>query len=173
MSESVLINSQNLDNPKQILGHFSSGQLLKLDASPDSVLIICHRHHAEIVGSGAAVGSILDLDTHQVIPLGEVSFSVPNSFQERQEAYLKRQEWLATNQEIVQEPVPLKRAVMIMLKLTQYCGVEAVQKLPDEVLAKLAGVLPKTVMMARQSMPQRSTPSLTKTEHSPVLCSNV
>ena len=145
---STTLNKQST----QLLSNFSSGQLLKIKANPGNAIIICHRYYAEIVGPGAAVGGVLDLDCQQVIPMGEVSFVVPSSFQERKQAYLTRQKLIRAMQMVVQNRIPLQRAKITISIVKHYCCAEAFKNLPDEVLAQIAGVLPKTITMARQTL---------------------
>ncbi|MFW6358610.1 MAG: hypothetical protein ACOC0N_05265 [Chroococcales cyanobacterium] len=139
-------------SPTQLLTNLQSGQLYQIRAPRGSFAIICHRHHAEIAGPGAAVGGALDLDCHRLIPVGTVALAYPESREERQQARLMRQKWLKATQKLMDNPVPLKRAILLLRGLEKYCGSIALNSLSDEVLAQLIGVLPKTMTMARQSL---------------------
>lgn len=141
--------------PTQVLSHLHTGQLLRVDAPRGSALIICHRHHAEIAGPGAAVGGLLDIDCRRVIPIGRVALIRPDSHAERKKAFQLRQGWIQSTQKVAQHPVPLKRAKAILKMLERYCGVEATEQLPEDVLAQLVGVLPQTIVMARKVRQQR------------------
>jgi hypothetical protein len=136
--------------PTQVLSQLHTGQLLRVDAAHGSILIVCHRHHAEIVGPGAAVGGILDIDCRRVIPIGRVSLACPESHEERKKAFLLRQKWIHITQKVAAHPVPLKRAKAILTLLEQYCGLETTEQLPEDVLGQLVGVLPQTMVVARK-----------------------
>lgn len=135
-----------------ILGALSTGQLLRLEGPENSALIICRRYYAEFVGPGAAVGGPFDVDCVQLIPIGPIAFHYLDNPLDKIQAFQVRHQWMNLAQKIVLDPVPLKRALAIMLRVQRYCGIEAVAQLPNDLLAQLAGVLPNTVAMARQSL---------------------
>ena len=135
--------------PTEILNQLKSGQLLKVNGFPGSAIIICHRHHAEMAGPGAAVGSLFDINCRRVIPIGNPSVVYPESLAERQKAYVVRQQWIRLNQKAMEHCVPLHRAVAILRLFERYFGPEATTQMPDEILAQLVGVFPKTIQMAR------------------------
>ncbi len=141
-----------IDQPTEILGSLQSGQLLRIKGERGSALIICHRHHAELAGPGAAVGSLFDLDCHRTIPIGKIALVYPESRPERLKAYRIRQEWLRFTQKGMESHVPLQRAQNILILLTKYFGGGTVIQLPDEIVAQLVGVLPKTIQIARRSI---------------------
>ena len=137
-------------NCKQVLTQLNSGQILKIDSRCRGGVILCKRHHAEFAGYGAAVGGICDIDCNRVIPIGDVSVIHPESFPERQKAFIMRQRWFRFTQKAMESAVPLQRAYMILVMLEKYFGTEAVNSIEDDILCQLIGVLPKTVIMARQ-----------------------
>lgn len=137
-------------NSKQVLTQLNSGQILQIDSRCRGGIILCKRHHAEFAGYGAAVGGICDIDCNRVIPVGEVSLIHPKSFPDRQKAFIMRQQWFRFTQKAMESSVPLQRAYMILVMLEKYFGVEAVSSILDDVICQLIGVLPKTVIMARQ-----------------------
>lgn len=147
--------SQVLKNTGAVLSQLQSGQLLMLDGDRQGGLIICKRHHAEFAGSGSAVGGIFDIDCVRTIAVGDVALIYPESSQQRQQAFLKRKDWLTSFQTPLMESVPLKRAGEILQLFEQYFEPETVKSLPDDALAMLAGVLPQTIVMARQSIQKR------------------
>ena len=144
--------------PPQILSQLHSGQLLRIEGKDGTALLVCHRHHTEIAGPGAAVGGLLDLDCRRVIPIGKVALVGTQSHEERRKAFLLRQRWIQRTHKAASEPVPLKRATTILMMLERYCGVEATAQLPDDILGQLVGVLPKTMAMARQVRPNVQLP---------------
>lgn len=137
----------------QILPQFQSGKMLSLLPRPGSGLILCKSHHAELVGWGSAVGGICDLDVGQVIEIGTCILVCPESHQQRKKAYLTRQKWLSLMQKVTGNSVPLRRAVGILQLVEKFFGLAVAISLPDEVLARLVGVLPKTITMARRYNP--------------------
>lgn len=136
-------------SPTQVLGQLRSGQLFYVLASPGNALILCHPHHAEIIGPNAAVGGALDIDCHRIIPLGKAALTYPESYIKRREAFVTRRRWICATQKAVDCSVPLKRARAILIMTAKYCGWSAVRELEDEVLAQIVGVLPETIVAAR------------------------
>ncbi|HIK27055.1 MAG: hypothetical protein N3E45_07380 [Oscillatoriaceae bacterium SKW80] len=141
---------QTATHSTQILPLLKSGHLLAIDPQCRGGLIICKNHHAELAGPGAAVGGAFDLTCLKVVPLGDCRFICPNSYEARQQAYRCRQEWLERTQQAMQDAVPLRRAKAILALIAQYFDSQTAESLPDDILAMLVGVFPKTVRMARQ-----------------------
>lgn len=136
---------------QQVALQFPLPNMLRLGSHPGSGLILCKRHHAELVGWGSAVGGLFDAEVRDIIPLGEPTWICPDSFQARQHAYAVRVRWLKFMQQLTANPVPLQRAFKILYHLEKYFGIQAVQQLSNEVLGQLVGVLPETIAIARQS----------------------
>lgn len=153
--------------PTEILSQLQSGQLLKVNGRPGNALIICHRHHAELAGPGAAVGGVFDADCSRVIAVGKISIVYPQSGSDRQKGYALRQRWILFTQQVMEKSwVPLQRAQNLLIMLHQYFAPEVIDQLPDEILAQLVGVLPKTIGMVRHSI--KSQPESTL-QDSPLL----
>lgn len=140
-----------ITQPKEIINQLQNGQLLKVSGIRGNGIIIFHRHHAELAGPGAAVGGIFDIKCSRVIPLGKASIVHPQSFNERQKAYKLRQQWIRFTQNAMESAVPLQRANQLLISLYKYFDPQIIDQLPSDVLAKLVGVLPKTIAMVRQS----------------------
>ncbi len=151
MSEQALILRPILQ-PTEIVAQLQSGQLLRVSGHRGNAIIICHRHHAELAGPGAAVGGVLDLDCGRVIPVGTIALVYPQSRRERQQAYLLRQRWTLFTQEAMKSWVPLQRAENLLIMLNKYFKPSVIDQLSDEVLAQLVGVLPTTIGMVRQAL---------------------
>ncbi|MEC4804011.1 MAG: hypothetical protein SAJ12_21670 [Jaaginema sp. PMC 1079.18] len=143
--------------PTQILSHLHSGQLLRIDARSGNGVIVCHRHYAQILGPGAAVGGIFDLDCRRIITIGQVSLVYPESLKEKRQAFLTRKKWINSTQKIAQHPSALQRATILLRMLERYCGTEIAAQLPTEVLAQIVGVLPSTMATAGKMMPQHQS----------------
>jgi hypothetical protein len=143
--------------PTEILSQLKTGQLLRVNGCRGNALIICHHHHAEIAGPGAAVGSIFDLKCSRIIPVGKISIAYPESRIERQQAYARRQQWILFTHRAMESWVPLERAKNILILLHKYFEPQIINELPDEVLAQLVGVLPKTIAMVRPSFKSKQS----------------
>jgi hypothetical protein len=115
-------------------------------------LILYKRYHAEFAGPGAAVGGEFDWDGQGVLPLGNLLLDSPGSADERQRSYMIRRQWIRLTRQITDNPVPLRRAQLLLNQFEQYFDSETMTQLPDEALALLVGVLPQTITMARYSV---------------------
>ncbi|WP_204103324.1 MULTISPECIES: hypothetical protein [Spirulina sp. CCY15215] len=153
MSNQALSRSP-LFPPTQVLTNLNSGQLFFVKAAKGGGIIVCHPHHAEILGPGAAVGGMLDLDCRRLVPLGKVALTYPESYEQRRQSFLIRQKWVGSAQKAIKHPVPLKRAYLMVMMLEKYFGCKAIAALSDEILASIAGVLPNTMAIARQQRKQ-------------------
>jgi hypothetical protein len=136
----------------EILAQIKSGQLFMVNSRRKNGLIIYRQYYAEFAGPGAAVGSLLDVDCQQVLPVGNLSLICPESFDDRQKAYLIRRQWIRLTQQITDNPVPQQRAQMILNQFENYFDAEIVAQLPDEAFALLVGILPETVRMVRANL---------------------
>jgi len=168
MTDQSLIR-RPITQPREIINQLKNGQLLRVNASRGNAIIICHCHHAELAGPGAAVGGMFDIKCSRVIPLGKISITHPESYNERQKAYKLRQQWLRFTQNAMESAVPLQRASKLLLLLYKYFDPQIIDQLPNEVLAKLVGVLPKTIGMVRQSSHHQALRSQMPTLHAETL----
>jgi hypothetical protein len=74
----------------------------------------------------------------------------PDSYEERQKAYLIRRQWIRLIKQITENPVAIQRVQKILDQFEQYFAPETVDKLPDIAFALLVGVLPQTVGTVRR-----------------------
>ena len=153
--ESKSFLPQVVINSTEVLTQFNSGQLLVIDGDRQGGIIICKRHHAEFAGPGAAIGGIFDIECCRVIPIGDLNLVYPETYEHRQQAYAIRQQWIRLTQEVTNNPVPLERGVEILTLLEEHFDHESVSYIPDECLAMLVGVLPKTIKMSRKAIPNK------------------
>jgi hypothetical protein len=71
--------------------------------------------------------------------------------------------WLTVNSYRILwgQQAPLHRSILMLNQLSQWVGAEEVTKIPDELVARLAGVLTKTLQVARttsvKATPQGAT----------------
>lgn len=165
LSPTNSMSSQVLESTA-LLNTLNSGQLLMLEPSKRNAIIICKAFHAEFAGPGAAVGGPLDIESAGIIPIGDVSFLHPQTYEERQTAFAKRMHWIRWLQQATDNPIPIQRARILLFSLEEFFSALEVSALPSEVLARLAGVLPQTLDSARsrpkQVLPEYKTLTLPK-----------
>lgn len=125
-----------------------SGQLLSVSGSEAAGLIIQKPFFAEFVSYGAAIGGLFDLQCVTVYTLGDVQITVPDDKADRQQAFQRRIEDIESMQDLCQADSPLERGVSILRMLCQKFDWQQVQTIPNDVLAKLVGVLPSTISEA-------------------------
>ena len=125
-----------------------SGQVLAVCGSEGAGLIIQKPFFAEYVGTGAAIGGLFDLQCVTVYTLGEVTLTVPEDKEGRQSAFQKRIEDIEAMQELCQLDSPLERGVKILTQLCSQYDTFEVKSIPNDVLAKLVGVLPSMISEA-------------------------
>jgi hypothetical protein len=112
-------------------------------------LILYKRYHAEFAGPGAVVGSEFDVDVVNVLAVGKLSLIIPQTSQERINAYLIRRQWIRLTKQITDNPVPIQRAQVIVNQFENWFDAETSAQLPDEAFALLVGVLPQTIKRVR------------------------
>lgn len=140
-------NSGNSEN-KQPIEMLKEGQLLSLSESYPAGLILQKPYYAEYIGPGSAVGGMFDLQCVTIHPLGKAELSTPETLDERQNAFQRRMEDIEQMQLICEKDLPIERAVAVLEMLTQHFYQDEIQMIPNEVLAKLVGVLPSTMATA-------------------------
>jgi hypothetical protein len=128
---------------------FDIDELLVVNGRRRNGLILFKHYHAEFAGPGAAVGGDIDRNCQLALPLGNFSLLQPESSDERQRAYALRRQWIRLTNQITNNPDSLQRAQMILNQFEHYFDSQTMAQLPDEALALLIGVLPRTVRMAR------------------------
>lgn len=138
-------------NSLELLDHLHNGQLMVVNARKRNGLILYKDYHAEFAGPGAAVGGSFDLTCQRVLPVGNFSLTEPESPEERQKAYLIRRQWVRLTKQLTEDPEPLQRAQKILTQFEAFFDDQIVAQLPDEAFARLVGVLPQTVTIARRS----------------------
>ncbi|HEY9649268.1 MAG TPA: hypothetical protein V6C95_01295 [Coleofasciculaceae cyanobacterium] len=134
-----------------------SGQLLALKPNCQGGLIIQKPFYADFVGPGSAVGSSFDVTCTSVYAIGQVEFYAPTSYAERQQAFQTRMAYSQALTKILLEDSPLHRAFCIINQLSHWLGADKTQKIPPELIAHLAGLLPKTVAIALQHYPAKNS----------------
>jgi hypothetical protein len=149
-----LLNNQAHSPSDQLpLSLFSSGQFLRLSPNCRGGLILQKPFYADFVGPGALVGSSIDVNCTSVYVIGTVEFDVPTTDAERQRAFQKRMAYSQRLQDISGVEAPLRRSFFILKQLFHWVGVQETHKIPDELVAQLAGLLTQTVKLARQKYP--------------------
>ncbi|MBW4641577.1 MAG: hypothetical protein KME23_00850 [Goleter apudmare HA4340-LM2] len=128
-----------------ILTPLQTGKVFIVNSRKRNGLILFKRYHAEFAGPGAVVGGDYDCDCQRALPIGNLSLLTPESYEERQKAYLIRRQWIRLIKQITENPVPQQRVQKILDQFEQYFPAEIVANLPDIAFALLVGVLPQTV----------------------------
>jgi hypothetical protein len=124
-------------------------RLLAVGEQKRSGLILCKSHAAEFAGPGAAICSPHNISYDQIITIGSPEIVEVTGYQERQQAYGRRIQWVRWLQRIITEPEATQRAEKLFAGFEEFFGSEVLNDLPNEVLALLAGVLPHTIHRLR------------------------
>ncbi|MBD2437643.1 hypothetical protein [Nostoc sp. FACHB-110] len=133
-----------------ILKLLHSGKVFVVNSRKRNGLILFKQYHAEFAGPGAAVGGDYDSDCQIALPIGNLSLLTPESYEERQKAYLIRRQWIRLIKQITENAIAQQRVQKILDQFEQYFPQEVVANLPDTAFALLVGVLPQTVSIVRR-----------------------
>ncbi len=136
-------------NADEILAQLNNGQLLVVSSRRRNGLIIHKNYYAEFAGPGAIVGGKFDQQCTKVVPVGNLSLLYPKDYDERQNAYRIRMQWIRLTQRFTDHESPQQRAQTILEQFDQYFDRTVTCEVPDESLAMLVGVFPRTIRMAR------------------------
>ena len=134
-----------------ILKQIQAQKLLVVNPRRKNGLIVYKKYHAEFVGPGAIVGGQFDTNTIAIMTVGKLSLIVPETSEQRRQAYKMRRQWVKLTKQITDNPVPTERARVILNQFEHWFDAETVAKLPDEAFALLVGVLPQTIRKVRYS----------------------
>jgi len=143
---------------KKPLDMLKDGQLLSLAHDSPTGLILQKPYYAEYVGPGAAIGGMFDLQCVMLHPLGSVTLTIPETLDQRQNAFQTRMEDIEKMQAVCELDLPIERAIAILDLLSKKFSQAEVQLIANDVLAKLVGVLPSTIVAAWQQVAY-TTPS--------------
>lgn len=146
----VMLDGTEQSHSSDILTRLHSGEVFIVNSRKRNGLILFKRYHAEFAGPGAAVGGDYDCDCQRVLSIGNLSLLTPESYEERQKAYLIRRQWIRLIKQITENPIPQQRVQKILDQFEQYFPSEIVADLPDAAFALLVGVLPQTVGLVRR-----------------------
>ncbi|VEP14059.1 conserved hypothetical protein [Hyella patelloides LEGE 07179] len=134
-----------------ILKQIQSQKLLVVNPRRKNGLIVYKKYHAEFVGPGAIVGGQFDANALAVTAVGKLSLMVPQTSEQRRQAYKMRRQWVKLTKQITDNPVPTERARVILNQFEHWFDTDTVAQLPDEAFALLVGVLPQTIRKVRYS----------------------
>jgi hypothetical protein len=149
--------SSKSNQPIELL---KSGQLLAVTDSGESAGIILQKpFFAEFIGPGSAIGGLFDLKCVTIYTLGKAEFTAPATREERQLAFRRRIDNIATMQNLCQSEAPLRRAIDLLDMLCDRVGTNEIRSIPNEVLAKVVGVMPGTIAMAWQKQFNLQSPA--------------
>jgi hypothetical protein len=136
---------------REILAQLQEQKLLIVNPRRKNGLIIYKKYYAEFAGPGAIVGGQFDSDAVKVIPVGKISLIVPQTPEERRQAYKMRRQWVKLTKQITDNPVASERAQVILNQFEHWFDAATVANLPDEAFALLVGVLPQTISKVRNT----------------------
>ncbi len=158
------MNAEVNNTGKEPVELLKSGQILAVCGSEGAGMIIQKPFFAEFVGNGAAIGGLFDLQCVTVYTLGEVNLTVPENKDQRQTAFLKRMADIEAMQELCQLDSSLERGVKILTRLCNQYDTFEVKSIPNDVLAKLVGVLPSTISAAWEQVHYQTNTSMDSLE---------
>ena len=133
----------------QLLSRLKKQELLIVNPRRKNGLIVYKKYHAEFIGPGAIIGGNFDLDTENLIAVGNLSLVAPQNSQDRRQAYKMRRQWVRLTKQIIDTPQATERAQVILNQFEHWFDPETVASLPDEAFALLVGVLPQTIRKVR------------------------
>lgn len=139
---------------KQPIEMLKDGQLLSLSKQSPAGLILQKPYYAEYIGPGAAIGGMFDLQCVTIHSLGQAELNVPETLDDRQDAFQRRMEDIEAMQLICEKDLPIERAVAVLEMLSQQFHPDEIQMISNDILAKLVGVLPSTMAAAWQQVSQ-------------------
>ena len=145
-------NQINHSQASQVLSQIQDGQLLVVNPRRKNGLILFKKYHAEFAGPGAVVGSLFDLDSARVLPVGNLILVQPQTSKEKINAYLIRRQWIRLTKQITDNPAPVQRAQVILNQFEHWFDAQTAAQMPDEAFALLVGVLPQTIRKVRDDV---------------------
>ena len=152
MEQDQLNHNQNGKlQASEILTLLKKQQMLIVNPKRKNGLILYKKYHAEFAGPGAVVGSFFDRDAIEVLPVGNISLVCPQTSRERISAYLIRRQWVRLIKQIIDNPLPVERAQLILNQFENWFDANTAEELPDEAFAFLIGVLPQTIRKVRNA----------------------
>ncbi len=134
----------------ELLHLFTSGQTLI--GRGQGLLLLVKAHYVDVVGPNAMVGGVVDYTCRQLLLLGSLHLVRPQGYAERQAAFNERLVWIDYLSNLAVETVPLQRAQACLQKLVEIAGAAAIANLSNDWLGRICGVLPTTMVLARQSV---------------------
>jgi hypothetical protein len=136
---------QNLD----LLESLQRQECLVINSRRKNGVIIYKRFHAEFAGPGSLIGGTIDLNLVDILSVGELSVSFPETAKERIAAYLMRRQWNRLIKQITDQPNPSERAQLIVNQFEYWFDKQTMEAIPDNAFGLLVGVFPQTVKSVR------------------------
>lgn len=143
--QSNTLSQNHIPSGKAPVELLKSGQLLSIGGNEGAGLIIQKPFFAEFVSHGAAIGGLFDLQCVTVYTLGEVQITVPVDKVDRQTAFQRRIQDIESMQDLCQSDSSLERGISVLNLLCERFDRQQIQTIPNDVLSKLVGVLPRTI----------------------------
>ena len=144
------MSTQN--DSSSLLHHLHQQQTLVIDPKRRNGVILVKPYHAEFAGPGAFIGGNLDKEVLECHPVGNIAWAYSQPPDELIRALLIRRQWVLLLKQIVNNPHPTERAQLILNQMKRWFDSATVSTLTIEVFADLVGVLPQTIIAARQDL---------------------
>ena len=135
---------------ENLLTHLQAKQNLVVNPRRRNGVILVKPYHAEFAGPGAFIGGEIDATVIFCYPVGNLSWLTSPGDNDLVKAYLIRRQWTVLLKQIVDNPIAIERAQVILNQLEHWFDAQTVATLPDQALAVLVGVITETVAIARQ-----------------------
>jgi hypothetical protein len=140
--------------PGEIVQRLQRGELSIVNPRRKNGVILYKKYHAEFAGPGAAIGGQFDGDVTRILPVGKLSFIIPRDNQAKVNGYLIRRQWVRLMKQIIDNPVGLQRAQVILNQFENWFDADTAGEVPDEAFALLVGVLPRSIHRVREELEQ-------------------
>jgi hypothetical protein len=137
------------------LSLLKEGKLLYVTPRSQGGLIVQKEFYADFVGPGAVIGGSFDEHSTSVYVIGQVEVQILESGKAREQAFQRRMAYSAELSKIVGTISSLHRAYRMLEQLSAWIGSDEARKIPVELIARLAGVFPRTIVQVLQQRPPR------------------
>jgi hypothetical protein len=141
----------NASQQKVLLHRITSGKVWSVAPDVKGGLLLVKPFYVDFAGAGAAVGGEFDADCVAVFMVGEVRLQPVLSQRDRKAMIHTRKTY--TNQlcMILDVPHPAQRGHLVLAQLATWLPGNLSLTIPAELIAGLAGVLPRTIQRVWQA----------------------
>jgi hypothetical protein len=147
----ILTSPPMLRPNSKLLSQLQRGELLTIDSHCSGGLLIVKPFYVDFAGPGAAVGGEFDRHCTGVYVIGAVRLKQPKTYAAREEGIYTRIAYSERLSTILNMTAPLRRSCSIVEQLKQWVCSARVDRIPAELMGKLACVDATTINLALQS----------------------